>query len=189
MPTYTTTTTGTFTLTATTSTTATFRWSMDGQNWHTAPIVRGTAVINPRPPPLVRGLPTPEQLAEEAAVLAQERLRTEQQRTERRAAQERARTLLLSALTPEQRTQYETREHFTVDTPDGRRFRIQQGRSMNVEELGPDGRVLARYCAHPRPTVPDEDTMLAQLLFLRHDPATFLRIANRSPVGRVPAVA
>jgi hypothetical protein len=41
---------------------------------------------------------------------------------------------------------------------------------------------LSRYCIHPRDAVPDEDTMLMQMLMLETNEQEFLRIANRHSV-------
>ena len=106
----------------------------------------------------------------------------EREAEERRESEERARRLLLDYLDDEQRDEYEQQRHFTVISRDGeRRYRVEHGRSRNVKLIGEDGRVLRTYCAHPAELVPDEDTMLAQLLMLRGDEEeTFLRIANAS---------
>lgn len=62
----------------------------------------------------------------------------------------------------------------------GRRYRIRLGRARNVDLVGPDGRVQRTYCCHPAEMVPNEDTMLAQLLMLRTEEEAFLSLANAS---------
>ena len=116
-----------------------------------------------------------EQQRQEAEQHRQER---ERQRAE---ANQKAEELLQGVLTQEQREQLEAMAAFEVET-ERARYRIRRGRSGNVQELDVEGRVVARYCIHPREAVPDADTMLAQKLLLEVDEAAFLRIANRTSV-------
>jgi hypothetical protein len=60
----------------------------------------------------------------------------------------------------------------------GKKYRINRGRSANVDVLDENGKVVRSLCAHPRDGVPDADTMLSQALMLKHDEPGFLRIAN-----------
>jgi len=172
MPTYT---------TSTTSTTVTLTYTVacTSVTWTVGSWYSGAGTVTPTAL-LPRRLPTPEQRAEDAANEERARRARERTQAERRAAQARARALLLSALTPEQQAQYATDLAFLVHSPDGRIFRIRRGRARNIQELNQAGEVIAHYCAHPAELVPDEDTMLTQLLYLQNDPDPFLRIANRS---------
>lgn len=104
---------------------------------------------------------------------------------ERARARERAARLLHEHLTAEQLEELsrEGRFHLDVLSQDGRRrrYRINRGRSRNVQEVDPgNGRIIKTLCAHPVAYVPDEDTMLAQKLMLETAEAEFLRIANHS---------
>lgn len=96
-------------------------------------------------------------------------------------AQLRAEALLIAALTVEQKKEYGKDKTFTVWAA-GKRYRIKEGRSHNIEELNSDGLKIATLCAHPREFVPNFDTMLAQKLMLETVPDEFLRLANRSEV-------
>lgn len=103
---------------------------------------------------------------------------------ERAKARDRAAKLLQEALSPEQRAEFADKGHFHLSTltKEGqrRRYRIERGRSRNVKQVDESGRVLKTLCAHPIAAVPDEDTMLAQKLWLEAQEDEFLRIANHS---------
>jgi len=99
----------------------------------------------------------------------------------RMAARRRARQLLLSCLTVEQRACYLAHGYFDVRSC-GRTYRIFQGAHGNVALLDAQGRRVETYCAQPA-GVPEEDSMLAQKLSLELAPAEFFRIAN---VNRYP---
>lgn len=104
-------------------------------------------------------------LEEEAKREAERRMR----------AGQRAKSLLLATMTPEQRASYERHGHFDVCI-DGKTYRIKQGSHGNVslvDERGP----IERYCVQPS-GVPVEDMMLAQKLALECAPAEFFRKAN-----------
>lgn len=106
---------------------------------------------------------------------------TVEQAAERLEARRRARTLLLDGLSPEQRTEYEQFNAFTVRCGP-RTYRISQGKSHNVA-LVEDGRVTRTFCAYPTENVPDEDAMLAQKIALETDEAGFLVVANHNQVA------
>jgi hypothetical protein len=99
-------------------------------------------------------------------------------RIKREAATKRAEELLLVCLTEEQRKQYTELGYFETLVND-KVYRINRGRSGNVQ-LIEGGVPKAKFCIHPRAIIPDQDTMLAQLLMLRTDEAEFLRVANRT---------
>lgn len=66
-----------------------------------------------------------------------------------------------------------------VPSSDGssRTYRIRRGVAGNVSLLGPDGRAVKSFCAHPD-GVPSPDVMLSQKLMLETNEDMFLRIAN-----------
>jgi len=103
---------------------------------------------------------------------------------ERAAARERAEKLLRENLSPRQREELAAKGHFHLEvlSRDGSRrlYQIRRGRSANVKQVDDSGRVLKTLCCHPVEMVPDEDTMLAQKLFLESREEDFLRIANHS---------
>ena len=65
-----------------------------------------------------------------------------------------------------------------IDTASGKKYRINRGRSANIDVLDETGKVVRSLCVHPREGVPDADTMLSQALMLRHDEEALLRMAN-----------
>jgi hypothetical protein len=108
-------------------------------------------------------------------------------------SKERARRLLSSMLSPEQREEFQEDDCFHLRVIDGktgdeRVYRIDQGFQGNVKLLGPDGRPVKSYCIHAKTTddegrrLPNEDHMLAQKLLLQTDEKSFLQIANMSHV-------
>jgi hypothetical protein len=125
--------------------------------------------------------PDPEAVARE-----QERARAAAK--EKQRAARRAERLLFLSLTPAQRRQRREDDYFDVPMTDERQYRIHRGVVGNVREmvLGPDGawRAIAKLCCHPQ-GLPEADTHLAQLLWLRADEARFREIANitRYPSG------
>jgi hypothetical protein len=97
----------------------------------------------------------------------------------------RAKSLLDSMLTPEQRQYVERHGYIPVLGSRGRKYHIRTtgGASGNVVLVGEKGETLARFCAHPTAThdgkvIPTEDAFLAQLLHLQDDEDDFLRKAN-----------
>ena len=96
-------------------------------------------------------------------------------------ANSRARSLLLSCLSPSQRVEFSVDSSFTIVSPSGRRYRVEQGRNYNIGVLGERGsRVIGRLCAGPTGNVPTYDCMLAQKLWLENDEEGFLKVANKS---------
>lgn len=102
-------------------------------------------------------------------------------------AENRARDLLLSCLTPAQQEEYTATRSFTVKVKSGNRYRIEQHRNYNVIRLDKKGQVVSELCAGPVEEVPLEDQMLAQKLLLETDEAEFLAVANRRSVGAYPS--
>jgi hypothetical protein len=90
---------------------------------------------------------------------------------------DRARELLLSHLTEEQRATFiENRWFVVVGGRSRMRYRIETGHLVaNVRRLD-DG---ARLCAHCDHSLPMDDHLIAQKLMLEYDEDAFLAIANR----------
>jgi hypothetical protein len=99
---------------------------------------------------------------------------------ERRAAvQVRARSLLESLLSEEQRNSLRHHGRFQVTGSRGRRYCINaNGQSGNVDLLDDAGGIMGKFCAHPAGYLPDPDAWAAQLLALMTDEEAFLRVAN-----------
>lgn len=125
-----------------------------------------------------------ERLNEEQRRVAEEGQREAEQRAAlRKAAQERAKLLLVANLKEDQRRDLDTKRHFIVHSKSGeRRYRIRQGRTGNVDLLNAAGAVVAKFCIHPAVLCPDEDTMLAQKLMIETDEDGFLLTANKTVV-------
>lgn len=105
------------------------------------------------------------------------------ERAKRSAAEKRAEQLMFSILKPEQVRQYLDNGYFETEVDD-RIYRIhKRGHSQNVE-LIVKGKVIAKYCAHPMNAhqTPVQDTMISQLLALKHNEAAFLKTANKTVV-------
>jgi hypothetical protein len=84
-------------------------------------------------------------------------------------------------LSREQRIDYETRGYFHVTGGDtGKRYRIQRGHLMNVEQLDKRGHRVRLLCFMPEGRVPLGDVLLAQKLALELFEAEALRIANKT---------
>ena len=98
---------------------------------------------------------------------------------EQAVAKERAEELLRSCLTSQQREELEQKHHFHLFVGN-RKYRINRGRTRNIELVDEQGKVVKRLCAHPSEMIPDADTMLAQKLMLETDEESFLKIANHS---------
>lgn len=97
-------------------------------------------------------------------------------------AKERARELLLTHLSSEQKEEFLLEGYFHVKGPSGRVYRITQGHSLNVLAWGPQGEELGKYClVHRQVQTPVEDQMLTQKIMLELDEAEFLKIANHFP--------
>jgi hypothetical protein len=116
--------------------------------------------------------PTPEELAAQKAAEAK-----------RARAKVRARSLLDSVLTPEQRQYMERHGYIPVVGSKGRRYHIRTtgGASGNVALVDEKEAVLGRFCAHPTSAhgpIPTEDSFVAQVLHLQDDEDDFLGKAN-----------
>src|SRR5574340_1205418 len=93
-------------------------------------------------------------------------------------AQRLARRLLHEHLSAAEAALLKAKGYFEVVGSDGPTYRIHRGYQQNVERLGVDGRPVERLCAHGRTTMPDEDHMLAQKLWLMADEAAFRAVAH-----------
>jgi hypothetical protein len=95
-------------------------------------------------------------------------------------AQERGLKLLKENLSPTQRQQYERHGFFdVVGGSTGKRYRIRNGRQMNIEQLDKNGRRVCGWCFFPQGSLVAGDIMLAQKVALELYETEALRIANR----------
>jgi hypothetical protein len=100
----------------------------------------------------------------------------------RREPEERARALLERWLSPAQLEQYRRHGYFDVIGGDsGRRYRVRQGRQMNIDELDGSGRPAAVWCFLPQGCLPTGDVMLAQKIALENEEQIALAIARKNP--------
>jgi hypothetical protein len=103
----------------------------------------------------------------------------------RAKAHRRARSLLESVLTPEQRQYMERHGYIPVIGSQGRKYHVRTGggASGNVVLVDEKEAVLGRFCVHPRSThdghhLPNDDQFLAQVLHLQDDEDDLLKVAN-----------
>ena len=96
----------------------------------------------------------------------------------RQEAKERAEKLLRDHLNEEQLAQLDRENGFEVEAQSGKRYRINRGRAGNVFSLDEHRKMVAKHCIHPEVDCPDQDTMLAQLLWLKWNEQAFLKTAN-----------
>lgn len=137
--------------------------------------------------PAVQQLSTEEIERQRLAALqhAEERQqRWEKEAAERKAADERAKQLLLELLSSEQQAEYREDSAFHVIAEDGTRYRVKEGWSGNVEELDAEGQPVARFCIHPREQVPIADNMALQKMLLETDVVRFRSVANKTDIPR-----
>lgn len=97
----------------------------------------------------------------------------------KRGARARALALLKENLSPTQRHQYERRGYFEVIGGEtGKRYRINHGLQMNVEELDNIGRRVRLLCFMPGGRLSAGDVMLTQKIGLELFESETLRVAN-----------
>ena len=97
----------------------------------------------------------------------------------KRRIRARAETVLRENLDQRQVAELQEYNYFTLHSKDGkRRYRIRRGRIGNLERVSEEGKLQVKYCVHPKPSLPDADTMLAQKLHLEENDVEFLLIAN-----------
>lgn len=106
-----------------------------------------------------------------------------------RGANDRARALLMSLLSPENRERFEQGRHILIRGSDGARWRIECNTyTGNVVRFDEDG-FARRYCGHPIMHVgyaddgygyqlPTLDAIIGQMLLLETNAERFLEIAN-----------
>ena len=95
-------------------------------------------------------------------------------------AQDRGIQLLTENLAPTQRQQFEKHGFFdVVGGSTGKRYRIRNGRQMNIEQLDKNGRRVCGWCFFPQGSLVAGDVMLAQKMALELYEGEALRIANR----------
>ena len=95
-------------------------------------------------------------------------------------ARRKAKILLLEHLDMEQFKDFQKEGFFFVKSPSGRLYRIREGRSINIDLMKDNSRseVEKRLCGHPEIMCPNEDTMLAQKIYLEKLENNFLGIAR-----------
>ena len=95
-------------------------------------------------------------------------------------AQERGIQLLKQNLAPTQRQQLDKFGFFdVVGGSTGKRYRIRNGRQMNIEQLDKNGRRVCGWCFFPQGNLVAGDVMLAQKMALELYEVEALNIANR----------
>lgn len=96
-------------------------------------------------------------------------------------AQAKGKALLLEHLTPEQKQEYETTKAFTVVGQSGKKYRIKEGRQMNIDVLDENGNRASGVCFLPEGQLVDGDCMLAQKIALETCEDQALAVANKFP--------
>jgi len=95
--------------------------------------------------------------------------------------EQKAITLLQLWLSPNQAEQYSSYGHFEVIGSDtGKRYRIRDGRMMNVDEVDHVGNKVCEWCFLPKGKLAAGDVMLAQKIALETFECQALAVANRS---------
>jgi hypothetical protein len=98
----------------------------------------------------------------------------------RQIAQAKGMDLLKSWLTPDQLASYEKTKAFEVVGSDtGKRYRIRQGRQMNIDELDSKGEKACGWCFLPEGGLVEGDCMVAQKIALETNETAALKVANR----------
>ncbi|MES2756674.1 MAG: hypothetical protein V4693_04805 [Pseudomonadota bacterium] len=116
----------------------------------------------------------------QAARRTREKLRHEA--LQRARAEQRALSLLIGLLDPEQRREFQSHGYFhVIGGSTGDRYRIRLDSAVNIDVLGEHGIVRYHLCARPNGNLPMYDVMAAQLLHLQDSGAElrFLSQANR----------
>ena len=113
--------------------------------------------------------------------IAREMQRAREDRfVQKQQARKKAKILLLENLNEIQKNEFTKDGFFFVKSPSGRVYRLQEGRSINIDLMKGNSRIEVekRLCAHPAIDCPNEDTMLAQKVFLEHMERDFLNVAK-----------
>lgn len=143
--------------------------------------------VRARPFMPARGRVSEEERARQLLLEQQRREREQREREQRATAIEKADKLLVSVLSDVQKQQLKQHDWFLVKGQNGQIYRIRKGRSVNVDLLDKEGKVIETLCAYPTGGVPDGDAMVAQKLMLECDQKDFLRVAIKHP-ARGPVV-
>jgi hypothetical protein len=105
-----------------------------------------------------------------------------------RAARARAEALLLTCLSPVQRSEYKRRRFFHVTgSVTGRTYRVLRRRAGSVQAIDVLGRPTDAYCTLLPEGAPIEDQMLVQKFMLETDEPGFLDLAGRTWPARLEA--
>jgi len=121
---------------------------------------------------------TKQQRARITAEREAERVRLAEAAEHDKKAQARAEELLFLFLTPEQQKMYKEKGYFDTEVND-KQYRLYKGRAGNVRKIE-NGKEVDKLCAHPVPSLPDADNVLAQFLALHTDEAAFNQLANHT---------
>jgi hypothetical protein len=113
-------------------------------------------IAEPEPECRVR---TPEELEAERQRLREIDLLMAERSRLRKFASTRADRLLQSQLTVEQRRSLKDRGYFLVVGQSGKRYRIREGYSRNVDLLNDKGKPVKTYCAHPGESLPNGEPL------------------------------
>ncbi len=98
-----------------------------------------------------------------------------------RTAEEKALQLLLENLTENQAEIFKVTGAIPIESPSGRKYKINKGASRNIEEIDEKGIRKAHLCFHPCDyAIPVHDVMLAQKLMLEVCEEDARKIANFS---------
>lgn len=109
--------------------------------------------------------------------------RWDRDQREREKSEARGLKLLKEWLLPEQLALYEQSGYFEVIGCDtGKRYRINRGTQLNIEELGPTGEPKCTWCFLPEGDLVAGDVMLAQKIALETNEREALKVANRFPI-------
>jgi hypothetical protein len=88
----------------------------------------------------------------------------------------------VSNLSPAQRRQFARYDYFDVTGGDtGPRYRIRNGRTLNVAQLNASGGCVRLLCFGPQGTLPIGDVLLAQKIALELFESEATRVANAAP--------
>jgi len=90
----------------------------------------------------------------------------------------RAKNLLLSCLTPDQRTMYEREQKFRVVSNRGNVFELHHKRLHGVYRLDMQGKKIEEWCVSPHGRIPICDVLLSQKVMLESDEDSLRRDAN-----------
>lgn len=180
------------TMTATTNNTVWTVWNSTGTTstlsatnpWNNWVSQQGQQILVRRACTDAPAIITLERQAEIDAQAAEARRERAQRAAERKAADERARMLLLEHLTPEQREYVKKHKFFVIEGGKSKKkYRIwtERGTNGNVERLKDDGHPDLAYCVHltsDKFVFPHSDHILGQKLMLEMAEEEIMKVAN-----------